>query len=63
MTLTKIRFGSSTPNNAVGIDGDLYLRSNGDWYQRDGGVYVLIDYSGSSNLSNIGTDLYLFYSY
>ena len=32
--------GPGVPNNAVGIDGDFYLRtSNGDLYQKSGGVW------------------------
>lgn len=37
------RSGSGAPNNAVGINGDLYLRtSNGDVYLRSAGTYSII---------------------
>lgn len=37
------RNGAGEPSNAVGEDGDYYLRTtNGDVYQRVGGVYVIV---------------------
>ncbi len=35
------RTGAGIPSNALGIDNDFYLRSNGEVYQRILGVYVL----------------------
>lgn len=64
MILTKIRYGTTAPADSVGADGDLFLNSStGDWYIRTAGVYTLVQFASSSFLSNIGTDLYLFYSY
>lgn len=64
MILTKIRYGTTAPNNAVGADGDLFINtSSGDWYVRSSGVYQLIDFANATNQSNIGTDLYLFFNY
>jgi hypothetical protein len=38
-----IRFGLGVPNDAVGIDGDLYIRtSNADLYSRTSGAYAVI---------------------
>lgn len=38
-----IRSGSGVPSDAVGNDGDLYIRtSNGNLYQRAAGVYAII---------------------
>lgn len=37
------RVGASAPDDVVGLDGDLYLRtSNGDVYQRAAGVYSVV---------------------
>ena len=60
MILTKIRYGTGAPNDAVGADGDLYLDTvSGDLYQRVSGVYSLAALGGSAT----GSDLYLFYNY
>jgi len=38
------RSGAGAPDNGVGVNGDLYLRtSNGDVYQRAAGVYAVIE--------------------
>lgn len=64
MILTKIRYGTAAPTDAVGADGDLFLNTlSGDWYIRKIGVYQLIDFANSTNQANIGTDLYLFFNY
>jgi hypothetical protein len=31
--------GSGLPNNAQGVDGDFYLRTNGDLYKKAGGSW------------------------
>lgn len=36
---TQILTGSGVPNNANGTDGDLYIRSNGDYYSKAAGVW------------------------
>ena len=35
------RKGSEVPDDSLGVDGDFYLRDNGDAYAREDGVYVL----------------------
>jgi hypothetical protein len=35
------RTGAAVPDDAVGSDGDFYLRNNGDYYERVSGHYVL----------------------
>lgn len=37
---TQWRVGSMLPDDAVGVDHDLYLRSNGDVFERVNGHYV-----------------------
>lgn len=51
-----IRSGAGAPDNAVGVNGDLYLRtSNSDMYQRAAGVYsVLFNLEGEDGTN--GTD-------
>lgn len=36
-----VRYGTTVPDNALGNNGDLYLRSNGDLYDKTGGVWTL----------------------
>lgn len=40
-TGSMVRYGTTVPDNALGNNGDLYLRSNGDLYDKAGGVWTL----------------------
>lgn len=41
--------GTTVPDNGTGVDGDLYLRSNGDFYQKSAGSWgsVLFNLAGA----------------
>lgn len=41
LTGSMVRYGTTVPASGLGNDGDLYLRSNGDLYDKAGGVWTL----------------------
>ena len=49
LTGAQIFQGASAPGAGLGVDGDLYFRSNGDVYQKSGGVWgaVLFNIAGT----------------
>lgn len=41
LTGSMVRYGTTVPASGLGNDGDLYLRSNGDLYDKAGGAWTL----------------------